>query len=164
MGNKYAKKDFFQKSEWTLVAEKGDLGADLGSTKAVEAGQSPQGQSFIWTLVRGDDGVGEGSTVYATEGSCRACQFPLIKGKTEKDGNIMTLTCANCGTAYSLEDGDTVEWLPGDGPLQWAAQQLNKNKEPQKLNVLPTRVSRAERVYLRLPDGTLPIGWKPSGA
>ena len=30
MGNKYAKKDFFQKSEWTLVAEKGDLGADLG--------------------------------------------------------------------------------------------------------------------------------------
>merc|ERR1719247_333834 len=61
------------RSEWTLVASKEELGKEFGSTMAVEAGMSPQGSNYIWTLIRGDDGDGEGSTVWATDGSCRAC-------------------------------------------------------------------------------------------
>merc|ERR1719502_1635931 len=49
----------FQRSEWTLVAEKGELGDEIGSTKAVEAGMSPQGQIYIWALVRGEGSVGD---------------------------------------------------------------------------------------------------------
>jgi nitrite reductase/ring-hydroxylating ferredoxin subunit len=164
LSKKMKREDFFKKDEWTLVAQKDDLGAELGATKAVEAGMSPQGQNFIWTLVRGDDGDGEGSTVYATDGACRACSFPLYKGSAKKDGDRVMLECSNCGTTYDLENGDPVDWLPGDGPLRWAAAQLNKDKEPQKTNLLMTRVSRANRVYVRLPDGTLPIGWEAPAA
>ena len=67
------------------------------------------------------------------------------------------MTCGSCGTKISLEDGEPVEWLPGNGPIQWAAQQLNKNKQPEKINLMMTRVSKAGRVYVRLPDGTLPM-------
>ena len=155
MKDRMQKRDF-ERSEWTLVAEKGELGSSLGATKAVEAGMAPQGQNFIWSLIRGEDGDGEGSTVYATGGSCRACTFPLFNGKCEKKGDEFTLTCGSCGTKYSLEDGSPIEWLPGNGPIQWAAQQLNKAKEPSNINLLMTRVSRAGRIYIRLPDGTLP--------
>jgi hypothetical protein len=160
VSEKMKRKDF-ERSEWTLVAEKEELGSDFGNTKAVEAGMSPQGQNFIWTLVRGEDGTGEGSTVYATDGSCRACSFPLMNATVTKENGVATMECKNCGSSWSLENGSSVDWLPGDGPLQWAAQQLNKKKEPGNINILMTRVSRAERVYVRLPDGTLPIGWKP---
>merc|ERR1719440_2555910 len=44
----------FERSEWCLVAEKGELGDEAGSTLSVEAGQSPQGQNYIWALVRGE--------------------------------------------------------------------------------------------------------------
>ena len=81
-----------------------------------------------------------------------------MNAKVDKaaDGS-MTMTCQSCGTIHSLEDGDVVEWLPGNGPIQWAAQQLNKAKQPEKVNLLMTRVSRSGRVYVRLPDGTLPM-------
>lgn len=150
------KKDF-QRSEWTLVANKDDLGSAMGDTLAVEAGQSPQGQNYIWTLIRGDDGVGEDSTVFCTDGSCRACQFPMIKGQVTKEDGAMVIGCPACGTKYSLEDGSVLNWLPANGPAQWAAAQLNKNKEPTAAGSLMTRVSKAGRIYVRLPDGTLKI-------
>lgn len=108
-----------------------------------------------WTLVRGDDGDGEGSTVYATDGSCRACQFPTTNVKVSKETGEMTMECGSCGTKHSLETGEPVDWLPGNNPIQWAAQQLNKAKQPEKINLMKTRVSKACRVYVRLPDGTL---------
>ena len=154
--DKMSKKDF-ERSEWTLVTEKGELGSEFGACKAVEAGMSPQGQNYIWALIRGDDGDSEGSTVYATDGSCRACTFPMTNAKASKEGDSKSLTCPSCGTKYDLESGEPIEWLPGNGPIQWAAQQLNKNKQPDKINLLMTRVSRAGRIYVRLPDGTLPI-------
>ncbi len=155
MKTRMQKRDF-DRDEWTLVAAKGELGSEMGATKAVEAGMAPQGQNYIWSLIRGDDGDGEGSTVYATDGSCRACTFPLFSSSVDKDadGN-MRLTCGSCGTVYSLEDGQVIEWLPGKNPIQWAAQQLNKAKEAAPINLLMTRVSKAGRIYLRLPDGTL---------
>lgn len=154
--DKMSKKDF-QRSEWTLVAEKGELGSEFGASKAVEAGMSPQGQNYIWALVRGDDGDAEGSTVYATDGSCRACTFPMTGAKASMEGGVKKITCPSCGTSHDLESGEPIEWLPGNGPIQWAAQQLNKAKEPANINLMMTRVSRAGRIYIRLPDGTLPI-------
>merc|ERR1719502_241982 len=68
----------FQRSEWTLVAEKGELGEEVGSTLSVEAGQSPMGQNYIWALVRGETHAGaddEETDVYATDGACVTCQF-----------------------------------------------------------------------------------------
>merc|ERR1719152_223651 len=103
----------FQRDEWTLVAAKEDLDSATGSMKAVEAGMTPQGQNYIWTLIRGNDGDGEGSTVYATDGSCRACQFPTFSSKATQVGDSMQLTCSSCGTSWSLEDGQPIEWLPG---------------------------------------------------
>ena len=146
------------REEWTLVATKGDLGAEMGSTMAVEAGQSPQGQNYIWTLVRGEEGEGEESTVYATDGSCRACQFPMIKGIVAKGEQGFSITCPTCGSEFSLEQGgEVLKWLPGEGPVQFMAKQLNKDKEPVAAGTLPTRVSKSGRVYVRLPDGTLKI-------
>lgn len=147
----------FGKSEWTLVAGKNDLGDDVGSTLAVEAGQSPMGVNYIWTLIRGEDGAGafdgDVSNVYATDGSCRACTFPMVKGSLE--GSVVT--CGSCGSKFDLEDGSVVEWLPGQGVMGFMAKQLNSKKEPIDAGILRTRVSQSGRVYVRLPDGTLPI-------
>ena len=49
------------------------------------------------------------------------------------------------------------KWLPGEGIGQMAMKAINKNKPETNINLLPTRVSQAGRVYLRLPDGTLAI-------
>tara|TARA_B110001452_G_C15210667_1_gene419936 strand:- start:1001 stop:1687 length:687 start_codon:yes stop_codon:yes gene_type:complete len=146
------------REEWTLVAAKGELGTELGSTMAVEAGQSPQGTNYIWTLVRGEAGEGEESTVYATDGSCRACQFPMIKGVMAKGEEGFSLTCPTCGSEFNLDKGgEVVKWLPGEGPAQFLAKQLNKDKEEGGASTLPTRVSKSGRIYMRLPDGTLKI-------
>jgi nitrite reductase/ring-hydroxylating ferredoxin subunit len=146
------------------VAEKGELGAATGSTKAVAAGQAPQGQEYIWTLVRGEplvegaDDAWERTTVYATDGSCRACLFPLTNGATTKEADGgHSLTCGLCGTRYSLDTGEVLDFLPGDNPVRWAAKLANEKKGPTTATVLKTRVSKALRSYLRLPDGTLPI-------
>lgn len=152
----------FERSEWTLVAKSGDLGEAPGSTLAVEAGQTPQGINYIWTLVRGEaaagqEGEDEASSVYATDGACRACTFPLVKGALAYEAGAPTLTCASCGSKYNLDDGAVLEWLPGNGPVQWGAKMLNQNKEPMAAGLLKTRVSQAGRVYVRLPDGTLAI-------
>ena len=50
-----------------------------------------------------------------------------------------------------------LKWLPAEGPVQFMAKQLNKDKEPVAAGILPTRVSKSGRVYVRLPDGTLKI-------
>lgn len=153
----------FARSEWTLVAEKGQLGEEVGSTLAVEAGQSPMGQNYIWTLIRGEEGAGavtgdDFSNVYATDGSCRSCTFPMLKSTVAKDDDgEMCITCDACGSKWSLEDGSTRKWLPGEGPGQWALKKLNDKKEAMDAGILKTRVSQSGRVYVRLPDGTLPI-------
>jgi nitrite reductase/ring-hydroxylating ferredoxin subunit len=112
---------------------------------------------YIWTLIRGEDGAGafdgDVSNVYATDGSCRACTFPMVKGSLE--GSVVT--CGSCGSKFDLEDGSVVEWLPGQGVMGFMAKQLNSKKEPIDAGILRTRVSQSGRVYVRLPDGTLPI-------
>jgi len=152
----------FERSEWTLVAEKGELGDEVGSTVAVEAGQSPQGQNYVWALVRGEaqaDGGDddEETNVYATDGACVACQFPMSKADVVKEDGLELLDCKTCGAQWKLKDGSVHKWLPGVGLGQMAMKMINKDKEPKNINLLPTRVSRAGRVYVRLPDGTLAI-------
>jgi len=158
--SRMARRDF-DRDEWQLVAEKTDLSNDFGATKAVSAGISPQGQDFIWVLVRGDqpsedadpeDGLNK---VYATDGSCRCCLFPMTNGVAERTSDGVSITCGLCGTKYSLEDGEVLDFCPKKNPVQWAAAMQNENKGPVPAGILPTRVSKAGRVYLRLPDGTL---------
>ena len=162
---KFEVNDFNAKTEWTLVAEKDELGAESGSTKAVAAGVAPQGQEYIWTLVRGNPMVegedAEESTCYATDGSCRSCLFPMTKSTVEPDGaGSYTMTCGLCGSKWNLDTGDVIDWLPGNGPVQFASKLANKDKEPTQCTVLKTRISKAGRCYLRLPDGTLQITTK----
>lgn len=152
----------FSRNEWTLVAGKGDLGDEVGSTLAVEAGMSPMGQNYIWSLIRGEDGAGavsdDFSNVYATDGSCVACTFPMTKVTTAKEADdTFSVCCNNCGSKWSLFDGSVMEWLPGNGPMEWMAAKLNDQKEPAPINLLKTRVAESGRIYVRLPDGTLPI-------
>jgi hypothetical protein len=48
------KQDFEKRKEWVQVLDDiAALGEDSGSTKAVQAGVTPQGQEFIWCLMRG---------------------------------------------------------------------------------------------------------------
>lgn len=165
---KFERQDFESSSEWTLVAEKDELGAEMGSTKAVEAGMAPQGQSYVWALVRGDpvkDGDAESSTVYVTDGSSRCCTYPMTKGEVTRleddDGyegeGGHALTCTLCGTKYNLVTGEVMKWFPKENLVQAATALANKDKEPEPCTVLKTRVSKAGRSYVRLPDGTLPI-------
>merc|ERR1719460_912918 len=159
---KFDVRDFNEKTEWTLVAEKDELGPEIGATKAA-AGVAPQGQEYIWTLIRGNPFVKdapEGSpeaTVYATDGSCRSCLFPLTQSSVEREGDGFAMTCGLCGTKYSLDTGEVLDFLPGNGPAQFAAKLANRDKKPEPCTVLKTRVSQSGRAYVRLPDGTLPI-------
>ena len=154
--DKMSKKDF-QRSEWTLVAEKGELWERIWRKQGrrgwhVAPGSELHLGTCAWRRWRC-----EGSTVYATDGSCRACTFPMTGAKASMEGGVKKITRPSCGTSHDLESGEPIEWLPGNGPIQWAAQQLNKAKEPANINLMMTRVSRAGRIYIRLPDGTLPI-------
>lgn len=145
----------FEKDEWTFVAAKGDLGEGFGATKAVEAGQSPQGINYIWTLVRTGDSPED---VVATDGSCRACTSPVPAFAFEKDSDGITKAiCGPCGSEFNMDDGSVIKWLPGANPVQWAAKQLNKDKEELAASIMRTRVSQSGRIYVRLPDGTLKI-------
>ena len=72
------------------MAKAGELGEAPGSMLAVEAGQTPQGTNYIWTLVRPEAGAGQegdADTVYATDGACRSCSFPLSKSKFTSDAD-----------------------------------------------------------------------------
>merc|ERR1712087_631317 len=167
---KMAKKDFFDAKEWVAVAKLDEIDAP-GSTKAVAAGRAPgklgasgfeEGAEFIWCLIRGEpsesDSSGEGGMqkVFAVDGACRACQFPMTAASwaREADGRN-SLTCSCCGTKYCLEDGEVLEFMPKSNPVQWAAALANEKKGPQRAASLPTRISKSGRVYLRLPDNTL---------
>ena len=111
--DKMERADFEKSTEWTLVAEKDQLGKEAGSTLAVEAGQSPMGQSYIWTLIRGD-AVEEGSNpedsvIYATDGTCRTCLFPNTKAtiaplEGEEGGH--SIECGVCGGKHNLVTGE----------------------------------------------------------
>ena len=68
--------------------------------------QAPQGQEYIWTLIRGvpvkAGGDPQESTCYVTDGSCRICQFPMTQGKVQErvaaDGSPShSISCAVCG-------------------------------------------------------------------
>lgn len=147
----------FARSEWTLVADKGELGDEVGSGLAVEAGQSPMGQNYIWALMRAGPPEGEEPNVYATDGSCVACQFPMSKAVLTNEDGLELLDCKTCGSQWNLKDGSVHKWLPGDGLGQIAMKAINKDKEPKPVNLLTTRVSQSGRIYIRLPDGTLKI-------
>jgi len=149
----------FQRSEWTLVAEKGELGDQYGSTTAVEAGMSPQGQNYVWALVRGEAAPddGEETKVYATDGACISCQFPMTKAVITKEDGLELLDCKTCGSQWNLKDGSVHKWLPGEGLAQMGMKALNKDKEERPINLLSTRTSQAGRIYVRLPDGTLAV-------
>lgn len=149
------KREFDKSREWVRVLDDiSELGEDLGSTKAVAAGVTPKGEDYIWCLVRGRK-VADGGRpqVFAVDGLCRSCQFPLLNSAVSSDAS--SLTCSLCGTKYSLEDGAVLDFLPKSNPLQWMTALANEKKGPEKMAVLPTRVSESGKVYLRLPDGTL---------
>lgn len=159
------KNDFETKKEWVQVAKIDELPV-TGSTKAVAAGRAPggmgptgfrEGSEYIWCLVRGEpaseDEIAAGAKVFATDGACRTCQFPLTQGMW--GGVEKTLTCNCCGTKYSLVTGETLDFLPGDNPVRWAAKLANEKKGPQRLAMLPARVSKSGNVFLRLPDNTI---------
>lgn len=167
MKKRMQKRDFDAK-EWAGVGKIDAIG-EMGATKAVEAGRQPgrmgptgfvEGAMYIWCLVRGEPRApreGEedeppDAGVFAIDGSCRQCQFPMTAGQWES-GN--TFACGCCGTRISLESGEVVEYMPKKNPVQWAAAMANEKKGPQNAAVLPTRVSKAGNVYLRLPDNTI---------
>ena len=151
----------FQRSEWTLVAEKGELSDEVGSTMTAEAGQDPRtSQNYAWALIRGEpytDRQGEETSVYATDGACVACSFPMSKAVITKEDGVDLLDCKTCGSQWNLDDGRVFKWLPGEGLGQMAMKAINKDKQPTNINLLKTRVSQSGRVYVRLPDGTLKI-------
>ena len=99
------------------------------------------------------------ATISKTDGSCRACSFPMTKAEVvpSDDGSAPSLVCNTCGSSWSLGDGSVRQWLPGNGPAQFLSKQLNKNKEPERINLLKTRESLSGRIYVRLPDGTLQV-------
>ena len=158
------KRDFEQRDEWVQVAASLDeeVGTEPGATKAVSAGVTPKGQDFLWTLVRGVDAPGEEEgaalepVVYAVDGACRCCQFPMPSAQLAAEaGGAFSLTCGLCGTKYSLTDGAVLEFCPKNNPAQVVAALVNEKKGPQAMATLKTRVSKSGKVYLRLPDGTL---------
>lgn len=166
--SRMAKRDFDERKEWVPVARLDEIEA-VGATKAVGAGKQPgrmgptgwtEGAEYIWCLVRGEPSVDAESkqvteTVYAVDGSCRCCQFPMTAAQYSQTGGREELTCGCCGTKYALDNGEVLEFLPKSNPIQWATALRVGDKEPQRMASLPTRVSKSGRVYLRLPDNTM---------
>jgi len=161
---KMMKKDFDQSDDWVVVMEreKEELGSSKGSGKAVQAGKNYMGQEFLWNVVRAssraEDQAPEDTVVYAVDGACRVCQFPLTNANLEGElggEKPQELSCPLCGTKWEMDGGECVDFLPAKNPVQYAAKLANEKKGPQKLAILPTRVSKSGRVWLRLPDGTL---------
>ena len=124
---------------------------------------TPQGQEFIWCLVRGSPQaeLAEGEdyaedAVFCVDGSCRVCSFPLLQSTTTRTASgSYELSCGLCGTSYDLATGEVTDFLPARNPVQFASKLANEKKGPQRAASLPTRVSRSGNVYIRLPDGTL---------
>ena len=156
-------KDFAESDDWVPVLEKADaaefLAGEVGSTKAVQAGQDYKGNEFIWSLMLGEEEEQEDGqvarTVYAMDGSCRQCKFPMLEGKYSREDGVPSVSCPVCGNVNDLSTGEVTTFLPANNPVQWAAKLANEKDGPQRLAVLPTRVSKAGRLFLRLPDGTL---------
>lgn len=164
-------RDFQDKNEWVKVGKLAELVPAIGATKAVEAGRAPgamgptgfsEGSTYIWCLVHGElsgaEAAGDAKDkVFAVDGACRTCQFPLTQAQYAAGGggNEQTITCGLCGTKYSLESGKTVDFLPGDNPIRFAAKLANEKNGPQRLGSLPTRVSKSGNIFIRLPDNTI---------
>lgn len=162
------RREFAERKEWVPVARLEDIPA-VGDTKAVGAGRAPgkmglsgweDGAEYIWCLVRGEDSVAEGETeptetVFAIDGSCRTCKFPLTAGELSTMAGRQVFSCKCCGTTFALDNGEVLEFLPKKNPLQWATSLRVGGTEPMPTASLPTRISKAGRVYLRLPDNTI---------
>lgn len=164
-------RDFQDRKEWAKVGKVSDLVPTLGSAKAVEAGRAPgsmtptgfrEGAMYIWCLVRGeptasDADAGLTDKVFAIDGACRTCQFPLTQAQYSAASGTdpQAVTCGCCGTKYSLETGETIDFLPGNNPVRWVAKQANEKKGPQRLASLPTRISKSGNIFVRLPDNTI---------
>merc|ERR1712085_149866 len=86
------------------------------------------------------------SSCYVTDGSCRTCLFPLTQSNVEAvtlaDGTgSHTMTCGLCATKWDLNSGEVLDFLPGNGPAQFAAKLANSKKEETPCTVLKTRIS-----------------------
>lgn len=166
--SRMAKRDFDERKEWVPVCRLDDIPA-VGATKAVGAGKEPgrmgptgwtEGSEYIWSVVRAepsmDDETKQASeTVYAVDGSCRCCQFPMTAASYSHTNGRDELTCSCCGTKYALDNGEVLDWLPKSNPIQWATALRVGDVKPSAMASLPTRVSKSGRVYLRLPDNTM---------
>ena len=94
-------KDFAESDDWVPVLEKADaaefLAGEVGSTKAVQAGQDYKGNEFIWSLMLGEEEEQEDGqvarTVYAMDGSCRQCKFPMLEGKYSREDGVPSSRC-----------------------------------------------------------------------
>merc|ERR1712032_426651 len=141
---------------------------ELGATKAVGAGKQPgrmgptgwtDGPEYIWTLVRGEPTVEDGvatDKVFAIDGACRICQFPMPTGEYSATEGRESFTCKCCGTKWALDNGEVLEFLPKSNPIQWAtALRVGNEATAQPCACLTTRISKSGLVYLRLPDNTI---------
>jgi hypothetical protein len=54
-----------------------------------------------------------------------------------------TISCGVCGTKWDLNSGKVLDFLPGNGPVQFAAKLANSKKEETPCTVLKTRISKA---------------------
>jgi|Transcript_40096 hypothetical protein len=158
----YMKKKDMAREEWINIGKESELGDETGSSLAIEAGITPRGAPLIWAVLRGDSPAERGDiddtplqkSVFIMQGNCQACLFPMTNAKVEKqpDGKYW-FRCGLCATAYS-QAGDVVDWMPARNPIEWGQKMLRKDKEQEKLTMLPTRLRDGD-IELRLPDGTL---------
>ncbi|KAH7295310.1 hypothetical protein KP509_27G042300 [Ceratopteris richardii] len=97
--------------------------------------------------------VKKGDDLRAIAANCTSCKFPIIEGKvSQPDDGALDITCPLCHTRFSLEDGAVLQYCPKDGPLQWFIGTLKEKATPEAAKIIPTRVSKAGRVYLRFAN------------
>eukprot|EP00250_Pteridium_aquilinum_P004662 c14869_g1_i1 orf=154-813(+) len=121
---------------WTEVAAVTDF--QEGKNKAIIHNNKG------YVLVKRDD------ELRAIEANCTSCKFPIIEGKVlqQEDGGL-DISCPLCHTRFSLEDGRVTLYCPKDGIIQWVIGSLKEKATPEAAKVLPARVSKSGRVYVR---------------
>lgn len=144
-----------QEEDEPAAPEQTESGKGMGMTSQADSsseGSEPKGPAPVW----------------AFDSFCKACRFPLLESEVKKVNGEYILECGNCGSSYYIDGSDGAElgtdntdagrpkdWLPGEGPRQWIMKQANKDKDPDGINQLKTRVDE-KGIWIRLPDGTLP--------
>ena len=87
-------------------------------------------------------------TVYAMDGSCRQCKFPMLEGKYSREDGVPSVSCPVCGNVND-EAGEVTTFLPANRCV--GGELANEKDGPQRLAVLPTRVSKAGRLSCACP-------------